>query len=57
MSEGSQPARRTRALFVNSGILGHRAVGALLRDVTGRIDAIEAVHLDLSDDLTVADSQ
>jgi glycosyltransferase involved in cell wall biosynthesis len=49
----SDPPLRT--LFINSGILGHRAVAGLMRDVAGRIDSIEAVHIDLSDGLTIRD--
>jgi alpha-maltose-1-phosphate synthase len=46
---------RPRVLFVNSGILGHRAVARLLRHVTASHEAIQAEHLNLSDGLTVGD--
>jgi glycosyltransferase involved in cell wall biosynthesis len=44
-----------RMLFVNSGILGHRAVAGLLKDAATLIPAIDASHINLSDDLTVGD--
>lgn len=44
-----------RALFVNSGILGHRAVAGLLKDAAALIPSIDASHINLSEDLTVGD--
>jgi glycosyltransferase involved in cell wall biosynthesis len=44
-----------RALFVNSGILGHRSVARLLREAAARDPGLEAVHLDLSEGLTAAE--
>ena len=44
-----------RALFINSGILGHRAVAGLLRDALALLPSIEATHVDLSRDLTLRD--
>jgi glycosyltransferase involved in cell wall biosynthesis len=44
-----------RAAFVNAGILGHRAVAGLLAEAVGRIAALEAVHVDLSGDLSLVD--
>lgn len=44
-----------RALFVNSGILGHRAVAGLFKNALETIDSIEATHIDLSRDLTIGD--
>lgn len=46
---------RTRVLFVNSGILGHRAVAELLKDTATRIGDVTASHLNLSEDLTIRD--
>lgn len=40
--------RPLRALFVNSGMLGHRAVAALLEDAVAGDAGIEARHVDLS---------
>ena len=45
----------TRALFINSGILGHRAVAGLMRDLTARIPEIDVTHVDLSEQLTIGD--
>ena len=44
-----------RALFVNSGILGHRSVARLLREAMAREAAIEATHVDLSEGLTTGE--
>jgi glycosyltransferase involved in cell wall biosynthesis len=44
-----------RALFVNSGILGHRAVAGLLREAVGLIPSVDAIHIDLSGNLSVGD--
>ena len=44
-----------RALFINSGILGHRAVAGLLRDTIALLPSIDATHVDLSRDLTLRD--
>jgi glycosyltransferase involved in cell wall biosynthesis len=49
---GDAPAR---VLFINSGILGHRTVGTLFRDVASLLPRIEAVHTDLSSELSLAD--
>ncbi|HEX5868970.1 MAG TPA: hypothetical protein VFY65_01070, partial [Longimicrobium sp.] len=45
----------TRALFVNSGILGHASVARLFRDVAERDPSIDATHVDLSAELTSAE--
>jgi glycosyltransferase involved in cell wall biosynthesis len=42
-------------LFVNSGILGHRAVAELLKDTAARIGDVTASHLNLSENLTIRD--
>lgn len=44
-----------RALFINSGILGHRAVAGLLRETLALLPSIDATHVDLSLDLTIGD--
>lgn len=44
-----------RALFLNSGILGHRTVGALFRDVAALLPHVDAVHTDLSAGLNLTD--
>lgn len=44
-----------RALFINSGILGHRAVAGLLKDTLDLVDSIDATHIDLSSELTLRD--
>jgi starch synthase len=48
-------ALAARALFINSGILGHRAVAGLLRETVGLMRSVDATHIDLSRDLTVGD--
>ena len=45
----------TRALFVNSGMLGHRAFAGLMKKITSRVPGLEARHIDLSGELTVGD--
>jgi glycosyltransferase involved in cell wall biosynthesis len=42
-------------VFVNSGILGHRAVADLLKDTAWTVPAIEAAHINLSEELTFGD--
>ena len=42
----------TRALFVNSGMLGHRAFAGLMTDITGRVPGLDACHINLSENLT-----
>jgi starch synthase len=44
-----------RALFVNSGMLGHRAFAGLMSDITALVPGLEARHVDLSRDLTIGD--
>lgn len=44
-----------RALFINSGILGHRAVAGLFRETLELLPSIDATHVDLSANLTVGD--
>ena len=44
-----------RVLFLNSGILGHRTVGALFREVAALLPRVDAVHTDLSADLKLTD--
>jgi glycosyltransferase involved in cell wall biosynthesis len=46
---------KRRALFINSGILGHSSVFNLLKESTERDSDIEAVHINLSDNLTTRD--
>jgi glycosyltransferase involved in cell wall biosynthesis len=48
-------APATRVLFVNSGILGHRAVAGLLRETLDLVDSVASTHIDLSRDLTIGD--
>ena len=45
----------TRALFVNSGMAGHRTFARLMKQVVGLIPGLAAEHLDLSGDLTPLD--
>ena len=45
------PDGATRIAFLNSGILGHRTVGALFRDVAALLPRLEPVHVDLSGEL------
>jgi starch synthase len=47
--------KRYKALFINSGILGHNSVFKLLRESTARDSELEAVHINLNDDLTTKD--
>jgi starch synthase len=47
--------RRVRALFVNSGILGHATVARLIREAMDERADVEAHHVDLSRDLTFAE--
>src|SRR5207247_1794603 len=47
--------RGLRALFINSGILGHRAVAGLMRDAVALIPSIDVTHIDLSGQLTIRD--
>ena len=49
------PDTSRRVLFLNSGILGHRTVGGLFRDVAALLPRIDAVHVDLSGELSWAD--
>ena len=42
-------------LFVNSGILGHRAVAELLKDAAALMASIDASHINLSEELTLGD--
>jgi alpha-maltose-1-phosphate synthase len=49
------PPLRPRVLFVNSGILGHRAVAELMRDAAARIPGVDAAHINLSEGLTLRD--
>ena len=44
-----------KTLFVNSGMLGHRAVAELIRDAARTMPSVAASHIDLSCDLTLAD--
>lgn len=51
-------AGRTGALrtaFVNTGMLGHRSVARLLADCAAAMTGVDAVHIDLSRDLTLID--
>ena len=45
----------TRALFVNSGMLGHRAFAGLMDDITALVPGLDARHVDLSSELTMGD--
>jgi glycosyltransferase involved in cell wall biosynthesis len=49
------PDASRRVLFLNSGILGHRTVGGLFREVAGLLSGIDAFHVDLSGELTWTD--
>jgi glycosyltransferase involved in cell wall biosynthesis len=42
-------------VFVNSGFLGHRAVAELIKDSAATMPAIEAVHINLSEELGIGD--
>jgi alpha-maltose-1-phosphate synthase len=44
---------KLRALFVNSGILGHASVARMLTDAVARDPAIDATHIDLSRDMSI----
>jgi alpha-maltose-1-phosphate synthase len=44
-----------RALFVNSGILGHASVARLIREAAARDHGVDATHLDLSENLTTGE--
>jgi glycosyltransferase involved in cell wall biosynthesis len=46
---------RARVLFVNSGILGHRAVAGLIADTVRLASSLDATHIDLSRGLTLGD--
>ncbi len=48
-------ARKPRALFINSGILGHKSVISLLKEATAHDPELDAVHVDLSEGLTARD--
>ena len=41
-----------RALFVNSGLLGHRAVARLVQVAAAQMPGVDAAHIDLSGELT-----
>jgi alpha-maltose-1-phosphate synthase len=47
--------QKCRALFINSGILGHRSVFGLLRRAAEGDPELEAALINLSDGLTVKD--
>jgi hypothetical protein len=47
--------RVARALFVNTGILGHRTVAGLMQETTAHLSRVEASHLDLSRELIWSD--
>ncbi|HKO97125.1 MAG TPA: glycosyltransferase family 4 protein [Pyrinomonadaceae bacterium] len=51
----SVAAVKSRALFINSGILGHHSVFNLFKDVVATETQIDATHINLSDALTPAD--
>jgi glycosyltransferase involved in cell wall biosynthesis len=44
-----------RVLFVNTGIMGHASAARLIRDAVATQPDVEAVHVDLSAELTVRD--
>jgi starch synthase len=50
-----EPAEPTRVLFVNSGILGHRAVAGIVDAAARLMPSVAASHINLSDDLTIRD--
>lgn len=54
-STAVERAPAARALFLNSGILGHRAVAGLMKEAVELIPSIDATHIDLSRDLTIGD--
>jgi glycosyltransferase involved in cell wall biosynthesis len=54
-ARAAEPGPGKRALFINSGILGHRAVAALMKDTVKLIPALDATHIDLGGDLTMTD--
>src|SRR5712692_5955724 len=45
----------TRALFVNSELLGHLVLAGLMRNIAALIPGVNATHIDLSRNLTIAD--
>jgi glycosyltransferase involved in cell wall biosynthesis len=45
----------TRALFVNSGLLGHQSFAGLMTEIAARVPGLDAHHVNLSHDLTAAD--
>ena len=47
--------RGLRTAFINTGMLGHRSVARLLTECAAEMPDIDAVHLDLSSDLTLFD--
>lgn len=51
----SAPTRKCRALFINSGILGHRSVYGLLRRAAESDPEIDAAHVNLSEGLSAKD--
>jgi glycosyltransferase involved in cell wall biosynthesis len=53
LAPASEP--RARVLFVNSGILGHRAVAGLIEDTVRLASSLDATHIDLSRGLTLGD--
>ena len=57
MADGLTPAAagKRRALFVNTGILGHKAVAALVAEAVAVDPGIEATHVDLSGALSVGE--
>jgi len=44
-----------RALFINSGILGHESVARLIHKAILQDPEVDAVHINLSDGLTTTD--
>jgi glycosyltransferase involved in cell wall biosynthesis len=48
-------AERCRALFVNSGMLGHSSVSSLIKDALAHDPTIQATHIDLGGPLDVGE--
>jgi glycosyltransferase involved in cell wall biosynthesis len=48
-------AERCRALFVNSGMLGHSSVASLLRDAVAHDPTVQATHVDLAGPLDLGE--
>jgi glycosyltransferase involved in cell wall biosynthesis len=48
-------AERCRALFVNSGMLGHSSVASLIKDAVAHDPTVQATHIDLAGQLDIGE--